>query len=285
MDEYNVIDLKLFELINACKKTGNLEKILTVSVKLISNIVNEIGISLGIRPRLKQSKETIFNYIILINEVFKNNLKITIFKSELVNFVKTIELQILRKNKNVPLRIIKEAISAYYELRKIKLKVPNLHENFNEEEVNFSMGIDSNFFFSGSGKKEKSTNILKPLILGEIEKKERMIRKSLSSTLDKNSLETAIYLKYLKESLQIKKNVTFKGPLKESLDYQTTLTRILGLIIIGISVLFFTLGSVVLIETILFPVLINALNSLILMFFGCSILLIIIYWIWYKGEM
>ena len=66
---YSVLDSKLKTLIKVCKETGNYKKLGVVSFILTSNILDEIGLKLGIRPRKrnKSSEEHIFRYMELIN--------------------------------------------------------------------------------------------------------------------------------------------------------------------------------------------------------------------------
>ncbi|MFX1502763.1 MAG: hypothetical protein ACFFDH_17510, partial [Promethearchaeota archaeon] len=64
----SIIDAKLKNLIQVCKETENYKKLAVTSFILTSNMVNEIGIQLGVRPRNKVSGETIFEYMGLINE-------------------------------------------------------------------------------------------------------------------------------------------------------------------------------------------------------------------------
>ena len=65
---YSIIDSKLKTLIVMCKETGNRKKLAVVSFILVSNILDEIGIKLGIRPRKKNKtpEEHIFRYMQLI---------------------------------------------------------------------------------------------------------------------------------------------------------------------------------------------------------------------------
>ncbi len=77
---YSLVDSKLKSLIRVCKKTGNDKKLAVVSFILTSNLLDEIGIKLGIRPRDKDIDETIFRYMTLINSVLKMNLKIVLFR-------------------------------------------------------------------------------------------------------------------------------------------------------------------------------------------------------------
>ena len=69
----NLIDIKLKRLIQLCKETGNYKKLAVVSFVFTSNAVDEIGIKLGMRSREKKAGEKIFEYLELVNKVFKVN--------------------------------------------------------------------------------------------------------------------------------------------------------------------------------------------------------------------
>jgi hypothetical protein len=196
-----ILDSKLISLINVCKKTGNFKKIAVVSFVLIDNMVNEIGIRLGIRPRKKTSGEKIFEYIAIINEIFQKNLEVQIFKDTILRKIKLIELAFLKKKGDLPLQAIKEILKFYYELR--KLEVPNLHEQINEDTLPLSENTElySNFF-SSSLKIRKNGDFFKSMLLNELKRERKDLKKPLSEKITKDMLERAIYLKAAKESIE-----------------------------------------------------------------------------------
>ena len=55
---HKILDMKLKNLIFVCKQTGNYKKLAVVGFTLISNLVDEISLKLGIRPRNKDKGET-----------------------------------------------------------------------------------------------------------------------------------------------------------------------------------------------------------------------------------
>ena len=129
-----LLDLKLKRLIQLCKETGNYKKLAVVSFVLVSNIVDEIGIKLGMRTREKGSGENIFEYMKLVNKIFALNFNVSVFKPELIESLSQNELLFLKRQGDINLNHVKDVIEAYYELR--KLEVPNLHENINSEVLN-----------------------------------------------------------------------------------------------------------------------------------------------------
>ena len=52
-----VTDSKLKALINVCKQTGNHKKLAVVGFIITGNLLDEIGIRLGVRPRDKKSED------------------------------------------------------------------------------------------------------------------------------------------------------------------------------------------------------------------------------------
>ena len=66
--------------------------------------------------------------------------------------------------------------------------------------------------------------------------------------------------------------------------YQRSLDDIIGYGMVGISLIFFMLGLVVVIETIQYPNLTVTLSLLILIFFGPGVLIFLAYWYYFKKE-
>ena len=104
---FQIIDTKLKNLIQVCKESENYKKLAVVSFILTSNILNEIGIKLGIRPRNSSSGEKIFEYLELINKVFEDNLKIPIFQKEHVETLRVCEILFLKNKGDIPYEYIK----------------------------------------------------------------------------------------------------------------------------------------------------------------------------------
>jgi len=94
-----IIDSKLKHLIQVCKETQNYKKLAVTGFILISNKIEEIGIRLGLRPRNKEKDEKLFEYMKLINDVFETNLKIHIFRENLLDTLKQCETLFLRKRR------------------------------------------------------------------------------------------------------------------------------------------------------------------------------------------
>jgi len=127
-----IIDAKVKSLIQVCKETQNYKKLAVVSFVLTSNRINEIGIYLGVRSRNRASGEKIFEYMELINDIFKKNLKIPIFRVETIDIVRQCEILFLRNKGTIPIDYIKQMFMIYYDLR--RLEIPNLHKSLNQED-------------------------------------------------------------------------------------------------------------------------------------------------------
>ncbi len=279
---YKLLDLKLKNLIQLCKENENYKKLSVVSFILTSNILNEIGLKLGIRPRNLKSNEKIYEYMKLIDKVLVGNLKLTLFHEDDMESIREIEILFLKKKGDMPFQYIKRMFSIYYELR--KLEVPNLYESVNDDD--FTATTNLKFFSSHSPKSNDSSDRFKPLILHKIREKELILQKELKNGFNKDTFESAIYLKKFKDSFKNRgtNKIKLQGQLKDSISYQRSFDDIIGYEIIGISILFFMLGLIVVIETILFPNLMGALSFLILMFFGSGTLLFLSYWYYFKKE-
>ncbi|MFW9823117.1 MAG: hypothetical protein ACFFE4_09290 [Candidatus Thorarchaeota archaeon] len=274
----STLDLKLQTLIHACKATGNYKKLSVVSFILTSNTVDEISIKLGMRPRLKKEQEKIFEYISLVNEIFSKNLHITIFRSELINSLKEVELLFLKTRGNLPYEYIRQLIANYYELRKIE--VPNLYKGMKGEDFieNFNMGI-LNFFSRRSKPRENRDNRFKPILLHTIYQKEKLLQSKLNERLNQSDLEMAIHLQKMKRSLEKKgtKKILLQGELKDNIIYEQSHHKLIGYLMLGIIVISLLFGFIMLVEVFYYPLTMQPLNHLILISFGLVFLFIVIY--------
>jgi len=275
---YSVVDAKLKNLIQVCKETGNFKKLAVVSFILTSNKVDEIGIKLGIRQRNRLSGEKLFEYMELINKIFENNLKISIFRKEHIEKIRECELLFLRNKGNIPYEYIKTMFHTYYELR--KLEVPNLHKSLEHDEFlkSSQLGVIS-FLSPRRRQKQRGSGTLKPLIVQKINERQVDLQHSLQDRLDSQKLETAIYLRSIKDSLlhDKKGRITVQGALKDNLQYQGSIESIWVYLIIGLILLLGSLGIVILIELNLIHIFSSKLNSLVLYLFVGTALLIFIY--------
>ncbi len=276
---YKSVDEKIKSLIQVCKVTENYRKLTIVGYALISNNIDEIGIKLGIRPRKKESGEKIFHYMEIINTMLSENLGITLFQDEIINLLKIIEIQIIKRDFNIPIQYNKKLFNIYYELRKID--VPNLHESLRSE--NLSMVSNVNFyssFFSGNKNSDQKNGAFKTMLLHKIKQKELSLQKELKNSFNKDSFEKAIYLKKLRGTINRNSNdkIRIKSNLKENLNYQKAVEDIIGFCFIGAFILFFLLGFVIIIEAVIYPALTPMLSMLLLIFFGPSALLLAVYW-------
>ena len=279
---YKVLDLKLKNLIQLCKETGNYKKISVVSFILTSNILNEIGLKLGLRPRNMKSGEKIYEYMRLINKILTENLKLNLFHEGDIESIREIEELFLKKKGDVPFHYIKRTFSIYYELR--KLEIPNLYERINDDE--FTATTNLKLFSSRSSKNSGNSDRFKPLILHKIREKELIIQKDLKNSFNKDTFESAIYLKKIKDSYKSRgtNKIKLQGQLKDSLNYQSSLDDVIGYGFIGISIIFFVLGVIIVVETILFPDLTLTLSYLIVIFFAPALLLFLTYWYYFRRE-
>ena len=274
----NVLDLKLKSLIHACKASGNYKKLFVVGFILTSNIIDEISIKLGMRPRRKKEQEKLFEYLYLVNEMFEKNLKITIFSSKLVNSLKEVELLFLKCRGELPSEYIRQLISLYYELR--KFEVPNLHKGNTGEDLfdNSSMGT-LNFFSRNSKSRKNDKNKFKPILRHTINQKEKQVRAKLNKKITQSDLEVAINLRKIKNSLDKKgkQKIVLQGSLKDSIMYEQSQDKLLGYLLLGVMLISLLFGAIVLIEMLLQPLTMEPLNHVVLISLGIAFLFIIVY--------
>ena len=218
----------------------------------------------------------------IINKVLVDNLKLTLFHEDDVESIREIENLFLKKKGDMPFQYIKKMFSIYYELR--KLEVPNMYESVNDDD--FTATTNLKYFSSRSPKNNGSSDRFKPLILHKIREKELILQKELKNGFNKDTFESAIYLKKFKDSFNNRgtNKIQLQGRLKDSISYQRSLDDVIGFGIIGISILFFMLGLIITIETTLYPNLTAALSVLILIFFGPGILSFLSYWYYFKKQ-
>jgi hypothetical protein len=272
-----MIDAKLKHLIQTCMETNNYKKLAVVSFMLTSNRVNEIGIYLGVRPREKALGEKIFEYMNLINEIFEDNLRVSIFRSSIIEKIQENEILFLKSKGDLPLDHIKQMYSVYYDLR--DLEVPNLHKSPDHDQVWHSSKLGAFSFLSPEGrrKKERNSDALRPLILQKIREREIFLQKKLQRRMDSHQFETAIYLRSVKNSLTNTNKVTIHGALKDNLTYQRSIESVYRFFILGVIILLISLGAAILIELSFFPLSSGQLSTWALILFGCGAILIYYY--------
>ena len=274
----SILDLKLKTLIHACKASGNFKKLSVVGFILISNIVDEISIKLGMRPRRKKEQEKLFEYLYLVNEVFEKNLKISIFSSELIDSLKEVELLFLKSRGDLPYEYIRQLITLYYELR--KFEVPNLHKGMTGEDLFESSGMSTlNFFSRGSKSKKMNDNKFKPILQHAITQKEKQVQSKLNRKITQSDLEMAIHLRKIKNSLDNKgkQKIVLYGSLKDSIIYEQSQSKLLGYLLLEVILLSILFGAVVLVEMFLFPATMEPLNNVVLISFGLAFIFIMVY--------
>ncbi len=284
MIDVDIIDYKLKELINVCKKTQNYKKLAVACFILLSNLMNEIGLRLGIRPRNKNSDENIYEYMMKINTNSKNNFKIEFFNLDLIKVCKRIELLFLRSKGNLDLQQISEGFNIYYELRKIK--VPNLNNKIQFQNIEGLNTLSKSRLGMTSRTKNQSNNQIQNLILYKIAKKEQNLRNQLRRKYDPELFENVIALQQSIKSLDKKKDNKIKihGNLKENLVYKESRYRIIGFFLLGIFLALLSFGISMTYEAMEYPIIVEEIGSFILIIYGFSLLIFFIYWNFFLKE-
>jgi len=269
-----LVDLKLKRLIQLCKETQNYKKLAVVSFVLTSNTVDEIGIKLGMRPREKNSGEKLFEYMELVNKIFNVNFSVNVFRLELIDVLKRIELLFLKKEGELRLEYVKEIFEIYYELR--KLDVPNLHDNINSEIIDKNRTISMFSFLSGGQKaKRKNENLFNPILLHKFKEQEEALQYQLNKRFDKNTFEKILQLKTIRKGIEKKKGgkIVISGSLKDNISYKQSKEQVGQFLIIGIIILFAMVGSISLIEALMYGLLSVAISYNLLVCFGAIVVL------------
>ena len=271
-------DSKLKSLIRLCKATGNYKKLAVVGLILISNKVDEISAKLGIRARKKTDHEHLFEYIEFINQVFYKSLQVIVVTEDIVESLKTIELLFMKLRGDLPHDHIKELYEIYYEIRKID--VPNVYKSFEASDMHEYSDLNLFSYLTNKGKKKNShQDRVKSLLFQQIAQKEKVLRKSMDDSFNKDSFEQTLQLNRLKSSLKSKSKgrISATGKLTSNIYYQISQQISLKYLILGGIIVFILLDAVVIYESIMFPHLVSVLSIYLITFLGVALLLFLIY--------
>ena len=273
---HKILDMKLKNLIFVCKQTGNYKKLAVVGFTLISNLVDEISLKLGIRPRNKDKGETILEYLYMVNEVFEKNLNIQIFQDDIVDTIKEVELLFLRNRGDLPVDYIRRILNTYYDLRKVE--VPNVYKNVSGDNYFDDTNLHMfNIFSYGSKARRDRSSKFKPLLLHKMSQQERIIQKKLNLRLGQDDLEKAIILKNMKNSLDHNGRLSMQGSIKDSMDYHQNNNSIIKFVFIEIALLSLFLGIVIITEILLYPLTFVPLSNLLLILLGVVVVIILLF--------
>lgn len=273
----HLIDSKLKKLIQVCKETYNYKKLAVVSFILISNLLDEMSIKLGLRARNKEKGEKIYEFMKVINEIIETNVEVPLFQEDLINILKEIEPVFLKLKGDIPLEHIQKLFFLYYELRKIE--VPSVYEGFELDNI-FKAPPFRFFSFLSKSKAEikRGNSKIKPLILYKIQEQENKMQRQLVNKFDKDSFKQVLYLKTLKKSLNDNNGkITIKGALKDNIYYANSVENVVKYAVIGCFLLFVLVGFVILTEMVFYPNLTFDLSPILLVCFCSNLLFILIH--------
>lgn len=271
-------DSKLKSLIRLCKATGNSKKLAVVGLILISNKVDEISAKLGIRARKKTDHEHLFEYIEFINQIFYKSLQIIVVHEDIVESLKSIELLFMKLRGDLPYDHIKELYEIYYEMRKID--VPNVYKSFVASDMHEYSDLNLFSYLTYKGKKKNShQDRVKSLLFQQIAQKEKVLRKSMDDSFNKDSFEQTLQLNRLKSSINSKSKgrISATGKLTSNIYYQISQQISLKYLLLGGIIVFILLDAVVIYESIMFPHLVSVLSMYLITFLGVALLLFLIY--------
>jgi RNA binding exosome subunit len=269
--KHELLDIKLKHLIVACKQTENYKKLAVVGFTLVSNIVDEIALKLGARPREREKAESLLMYMNMVNEIFQKNLSVQIFHDEVVNTIKEVELLFNRNRGDLPLEYIRKIIETYYELR--KTRVPNLYKNLTGE----GYFDDPNIHLSSTVMRGKKESKFKPILVQKINEQERILQKKLNSHLEQSDFEKAIILRRMKQSLYSERGLAMQGVLKDSIDYRQNYSHLIKFMLIGVALLSLFLGIIVCAEIFMYPLTLPSLSNVLLILLGVTTFIVLVY--------
>jgi hypothetical protein len=226
------------------------------------------------RSREKSEGEKIFEYMELVNKIFGVNFSVNVFRPELIDVLKRVELLFLKKEGEIRFEYTREIFEVYYELR--KLDVPNLHDSVNSEVIDKNRTISLFSFLSGgqSGK-NKDESKFNPILLHKFKEEEEALRYKLNDQFDKNSFERILQLKTIRKGIERKKGgkIVISGSLKDNVSYKQSKEQVGQFLVVGIMILFAMVGSICLIEALMYGFLSVAISYNLLVCFGAILVL------------
>ncbi len=271
---------KLRKLIKVCRESGNREKPTVVGYILIANLVDEIGIKLGIRPRDTESKEKVFEYMILINRIFLKNFKSELFSQEIISSLKSSEIFILRRKMGLSVDRLRELFNVYYEIKGLNVK--SLHAEITHEFApNSELGQLHSYMSKPKGR-SKNNNIFDLILKDKIYREEAFLSDKLKEGYDSEVLEETLRLKTMASMIDKKANkkVSVQGQLIDNMDYQQSVSDFIGYTFIGVSILFLLLGVLILFESVQSSQLWGSLSW----YSGASLMLGVLNWLIYSRN-
>jgi len=276
-----LVDLQLKQLTKLCLANKNYKKLAGVIMSLVSNRLDEIGIRLGIKPREKDTGESMGSFMESINSIIQSNFDIELFPYELLGKVRYNEAVLTRRNITLDLghiETIRALIHCYYELR--KLDIPDVYQSLSNQDVLQVPQVKLLSFMSGERSKSKrQMEGITPLILQKIRQQERDAERQLKQRYDPDLFEKILQLKAIRKSFQKKKSrtITIEGSIRDNINYLRSKERLIQYLLIGWIILLGMLGVVILTQTLLFPITTMGISPYLLIIFGPCVLLILLY--------
>lgn len=276
-------DEKLKELIRVCKKTKNYKKLASVSLILVSNRIDEIGIRMGFRVREKE-QETLFSYMTRVNEIIHKNFNLTLFDTNRMEAIKEYEVLFKKFSGKLPLNIIKVMFEIYFELREKDL--PELSKQIQKLELGRSFNFYSKMFGKSPNRNRKGNDglDLKSFYLYKLRKEERALKSQLQKGYNRDMMEKAIEIEQLKRQLKSNKKIKIKGRLKDNMDYRLAANKIVNYAMLGIAVVCLALMLVILVECVQYPSFTATLSLYTILFGGIGGLNLLYFYMNFRKE-
>ncbi|MFW9937839.1 MAG: hypothetical protein ACFFD5_09325 [Candidatus Thorarchaeota archaeon] len=276
MENRQLLDVKLKKLIQVCKQTLNYRKLAVVGFILQSNLIDEIGLKLAFRLRNKSAGEKVYEYMKAINDFFWHNLRINIFRSDLIESMKRVELIFLAKRGDISMDYIKELFKIYFTIRNVH--IPNLQEEITLKDFTQESHFNYLSFLARRKQSKNSTDKIKPLLLHKISQKEALLRDSYDEQNDEKTFRDLLKLNALKKSIKRSTpgKIIIHENLTDNLVYRASQQNIIKFAIWGVFIVFLMIIGLILYETMLIPYLTLKLSPVLLLgIISCIITFII----------
>ena len=114
-----------------------------------------------------------------------------------------------------------------------------------------------------------------PILLHKFKEEEKALQYQLNKKFDKNTFEKILQLKTIRKGIEQKKGgkIVISGSLKDNISYKQSMEQVWQYLILGIIILFAMVGSVSLIEALMYGFLSVAISYNLLVCFGAIVVL------------
>jgi sulfur relay (sulfurtransferase) DsrF/TusC family protein len=247
-------EMKLFKIIQLCKRSRNYSRLIEVGLKIISFEIKRIAIQMDIELSLLQKKKGLYRKAELVSILYEKTYHLTLIKKAHLEDIKLIEEKYTTHPEEIPYFHVKKVFQIYYSLRSIELA---------EDQT-----------------KEMAEDLAENLLRDNLTKKVHFLTQELEKEFSQEKFTELIQLQLINESFHdaSKKQIKVEGALKESKHSKTVFGKEIEYFYLSLIILSFGIGFFLTVELTLFPYLFDVLSLFLFIAFGIAALMLLIYW-------